>query len=141
MFLTSLSSSRDGYIFLVSVLVIGVIASATATSLLLLGWAAEQNGFTVVQSGRAFEYAQTCAERALRSLKKDPGYGGEQTVSFEWGECEVMVVGGNGNVDRTVCIEGRSGEHIRRMEIDIERLFPSTVITSWTEVPDFTLCP
>lgn len=135
------SSSRGGYIFLVSVLVIGVIASATATSLLLLGWAAEQNGQLVVESGRAFEYAQTCAERVIRSLKKDTAYGGGEIMDFAWGECEVMAVGGNGNMDRAVCIEGRSGDNTRRMEIDIERLFPSTVISSWTEVAEFTLCP
>lgn len=135
-----LSSSRDGYIFLVSVLVIGVIASATATSLLLLGWAAEQNGQLVVESSRAFEYAQTCAERAIRSLKIDTGYGGDQVIDFEWGACEVHAVGGNGNTRRTLCIEGRSGDNVRRMEIYIERLFPSTIVTSWAEVSAFTLC-
>lgn len=138
---TPLPSSRPGYIFLVSVLVIGVIASATATSLMLLGWAAEQNGLVVVQTSRAFEYAQTCAERAIRSLRADPGYAGGHETQFEWGACEVLAIGGGGNTDRSVCIEGSSGDHVRRMEIDIERLFPSTVIASWKEVPEFTLCP
>ena len=133
--------SRPGYIFLVTVLVIGVIATATASSLLLLGWAAEQNGLLMQQTNQAFEYAQTCAERAMRSLRSDLGYVGETTYAFSLGSCEIKTIGGAGNEKRTLCVAGYSGDSVRRMEASIDRLYPTVTIRSWQEVSAFSLCP
>lgn len=135
-----LSHARSGYIFLITILVVGVIASATATSLLLLGWAAEQNGQLMMQSAQSYEYAQTCVERALREVRADNEYGGGETIVFDLGECDILPLGGSGSADRTICAEGRSGESTRRIEVDVSALYPSAVISSWQEVPTFTLC-
>lgn len=136
------SRSRPGYIFLVTVLMIGVIASTTLVSLLLLGWAAEQNGALVEHSQQGLEYMQTCAERALRSLRLDPTYEGETRINFGTSDsCYIRVIGGSGNQDRTLCIEGVSGNTTRRMELNIKRLFPLVRVSSWQEVGAFSLCP
>lgn len=132
---------RDGYIFLVSILVIGAVASATAISLLLLGWASEQNGYLVTQSSQAYEYAHTCAERALRSLRADLGYAGSGRVLFSNGSCFVEPTAGTGNEDRAICVEAISGNSTHRMEIGIARVFPSVQIRRWEEVNSFTACP
>lgn len=126
--------------FLVSVLVIGVIAAATALSLLLLGWAAEQNGLVLEESSQAFEYAQTCAERAFLALRQDAAYAGGETMTFERGTCRILPAGGSGNEDRFLCIEGESGQNTRRMELHIAKLLPMTTIEKWQEVAAFTLC-
>lgn len=136
-------SSKPGYIFLVTILVIGVIATATATSLLLLGWAAEQNGLLVMQSNQAFEYAQTCMEQTLLELKKDNTYAGDRTVAFTTGltgTCDIELIAGVGNENRSVCVTGYSGDSVRRLEINIARIYPSLRINSWQEVTDFSLC-
>jgi hypothetical protein len=135
------TSSQPGYIFLVSVLVIGVIASVTAASLLLLGWAAEQNGLLIMQSARAFEYANTCAERVIHQLRIDHSYGGNVSQVFDYGSCDIEPVGGSGVMQRTVCVAGHSGNAIRRLEIDIDQLYPSVVVRTWRETSSFTLCP
>lgn len=132
---------RPGYVFLVTVLVIGVIATVTATSLMLLGWAAEQNGLLVSQSAQAFEYAQTCSERALKNLRDDPAYAGSGTIQFDSGSCTIHAIGGQGNDERTICSEGASGGNIRRLEIRITRLYPSILVRSWREVGSFSICP
>lgn len=134
-------ASHTGYVFLVSVLVIGAIAGTTTLSLLLLGWAAEQNGFLAVQSHQALENAHTCAERALLSLRKDPTYGGDETFTLARGSCTVEPIGGSGNEDRTLCVEGSDGDTDQRMELNIKHLFPSVSIASWQDVSDFSLCP
>ena len=134
-------SSHSGYIFLVSVLVIGAIATATTLSLLLLGWAAEQDGFLAIQSHQALENAHTCAERTLLSLRKDPTYGGDETFTLTNGSCTVREIGGSGNENRTVCVEGDDGLTVERMEIKIAHLFPFIVVGSWQNVSDFSLCP
>lgn len=135
------TSAHPGYIFLVSVLMIGVISSTTLLSLLLLGWAAEQNGQLSVQSQQSLEYMQTCAERSIRSLRLDPTYTGEERYRFGSDSCYIRVIGGSGNNDRTICLEGLSGNVTRRMEIRVSALFPSVVIRSWQEVSAFSYCP
>lgn len=135
------SSSRPGYAFLVTVLVIGVMATATATSLMLLGWAAEQNGFLIERSAQAEEYAKGCLERTFRRLRLEPTYAGNETVTFPKGSCYVRPVAGDGVNDRRVCVEGRSGQTTRRFQVEIEELFPRIKTASFAEVVDFSLCP
>ncbi len=133
--------SHPGYAFLVTVLVIGVMATATATSLMLLGWAAEQNGFLMERSAQAEEYAKGCIERTFRKLRLEPTYAGNETVTFPKGSCLIRPVAGDGINDRRVCVEGRSGQTTRRFQIEIEELFPRIRTASFAEVVAFTLCP
>lgn len=137
------SSHRPGYIFLITVLVIGAIATTAAVSLILLGIAAEQSGATVQQSAQALEMAQTCAERALRSLRADITYDGGETVTLDpGGTCTIHPIGGSGNDERTLCIEGLSGNALRRLEIAIADLYPRIRIDDWREVAEFSShCP
>ena len=134
-------SSHQGYIFLLTVLVVGAISTVTAVSLMLLGWAAEQNGQLVAQSTQAFEYAQTCVERTLKNLRYDPAYAGSGTIIFSYGSCTVHNIAGQGNDTRVICSEGISGQNTRRLEVTISRLYPSVIVRSWREVPVFSLCP
>jgi hypothetical protein len=131
---------RNGYIFLVTVLVVGAIASVAALSMLLLGWAAQQNGLLLTQSNQAYEYSYTCAERAIRSLRNDLSYSGEQTFTFSRGTCDVRAIGGDGNENRTICTSGSSGESTHRMQITLSSVFPSVMVKQWEEVNTFTLC-
>jgi hypothetical protein len=135
-----LSRARRGYVFLVSVLAIGAIATATTVSMLLLGIAAQQSGFAILQSTQAWEYAQTCVERALQSLRDDPYYVGDSTYTFTYGRCTLDAIGGAGNVNRTICAQGYSGDSIRRIEVKVARIFPSTTIDTWREVDSFSYC-
>jgi hypothetical protein len=136
------SSSKHGYIFLVTVLLGGTIAMATTISLLLLGLAAERTASSFEDSTEALEQARTCAERAILSLRTDPTYGGQETiVAGENDSCIIHPIGGSGNMNRTLCTEGKDGEDVRRMEIQISQLFPWVSISSWREVDVITLCP
>lgn len=133
--------SHPGYAFLVTVLVIGVMATATATSLMLLGWAAEQNGLLISQSAQAETNARSCMERTLRMLRLDPSYAGDETLSLERGTCIVHAVVGDGVNDRRICIEGKYGKSTRRFQVSVSELFPSVKMLSFAEVVSFTLCP
>ncbi len=135
-----LSRARTGYVFLISVLTIGVIASATTVSMILLGLAAQQNGATILESAQAEEYAQTCAERALQFLRSDPWYIGEQTFQFAHGSCFIDSIGGSGNEGRKICTLGSSGSSHRRLEIRLSRLLPVTLIETWRETLTFSRC-
>ena len=131
---------RKGYAFLITVLAIGTIAAATASSLLLLGVGAGQTALTTQQSTQAQQYAIGCSERALLSLLEENTYPGNETIDFTYGSCTILPVGGAGNENRTICTEAESGNSIRRYEVVVERLLPSPSLYSWQEVTAFTLC-
>lgn len=134
-------SFRPGFVFLIAALIIGVIVSGMTISLILLGLGAQQSGLTILQSAQAYENAQTCAERALRSLRLDLSYDGGEEFTLVNGTCSVAHTAGSGNWDRALCAEGVSGRTTRRMEIAIKRIYPDVRIVSWKEVDSFSLCP
>jgi hypothetical protein len=94
-----------------------------------------------MQSRQANENARTCAERALRSLRSDVTYGGEQTFQLTRGSCTIDPIGGTGNENRTICVLGIDVNTDARMEVLVSKLYPSVVISSWQNVSDFSLCP
>lgn len=106
----------------------------------MLSIAALENGVTFESSSQALENAQTCAERALMDLFLDSGYAGAESVTLSEGSCTILQPGGFGNDNRTVCVEGIGGAHIRRLEIVLERLLPSIQVYSWQEVATITSC-
>lgn len=133
--------AREGFVFLIAALIIGVIVSGMTISLILLGLGAQQSGLTVLQSAQAYANAQTCAERGLRRLRHDLSYDGGEEFTLTNGNCSIAHTAGSGNWDRALCVEGESGRATRRMEISIKRIFPDVRIMSWKEVDSFSLCP
>ncbi len=121
-------------------LFVSAVAVSVLGSYLLLSIAAMENGITFQASSQALENAQTCADRGLMNLFLDSGYTGGETVVLSYGSCEILQPGGFGNDNRTLCLEGISGAHTRRIEIVVERLLPSIQIYSWQEVATITSC-
>ncbi len=138
--LTRAGKKRSGYILLITILIIGAIASAILSSMLLLGISSTQVSFSVQQSQQALAAAQACAEYALLKLRQDPTYAGNEFRTLGIDQCEVLTVGGIGNNNRSLCTEGTSGDAIRRLEIAVSQILPQTQVYSWQEVSVFTLC-
>ncbi|MFA6039624.1 MAG: hypothetical protein WCV62_03125 [Candidatus Peribacteraceae bacterium] len=133
--------SRPGFVFLLSVLAVGVIAAATAASLLLLGGAAEHTAYSVEQSMQALEFARSCVERGILEARNDMAYGGQEYYSWPRGSCLILPIGFNANAENVFCAEGRSGLALRRLEVEVTQLFPQVKVRSWNEVKTFTNCP
>lgn len=134
-------SARPGYAFLMTVLVVGAIAAGAVATLLLLGTSVLRGTVTLEAAARAQEAASACAEHALRSLRNDLGYAGDETVSLDGGAaCDVLPVTGFGNADRSVCVEAEDGSVTRRLEISVSQVLPKTRVLFWRDVSSFSLC-
>jgi hypothetical protein len=133
---------RSGYILLISIVVIGAIASTILSTMLLLGISANQLSLSVQQSKQALAAAQACSEYALLKLRTIPAYSGNETLSIDGSgtSCQLLTIGGTGNTNRSICIQGVSASVTRRLEISVSRILPKTLIASWQEVGSFTLC-
>jgi hypothetical protein len=133
-------SQRPGYILLVTILVAGAVAIAIATSLLFLATNAGRMGLTIEQSSRALAYANTCMENALAALTADGTYAGDTSMLFSQGSCTIHAVGGSGNADRTICVDGASGAATRHLEATLSRVLPTAQFSIFRETPAITLC-
>lgn len=132
--------SRPGYVFLISVLFLGAISLAATVSLLLLSWAAEQNGLTYAQASEALEMARGCADVAIQKLRSDLTYAGGDQLVLPHGTCTVLSVQGSGPSNRTVCTEGRAGPTTKRLKVSIRELFPTPVVASYEESLTTSAC-
>ena len=108
--------------------------------LILMGTSITKSTITVEQSAQAGALARTCADRAIRSLRDNDQYTGNETFNLTGGSCRILTISGAGGSDRTVCVEGASGRTTRRIEVVIEQLLPDVRISSWREVVSFSLC-
>ncbi len=132
--------SSQGYVLLITIVVIGAIASAILASILMLGISANHVSLSIQQSTQAFSAAQACAEYGLLKLRQSPSYAGGENITIGANACEILTIGGIGNNNRMLCVEGQVGDAIRRLEIVVNQILPQTKIYSWQEVAVFSLC-
>lgn len=133
---------RSGYMLLLSILIIGVVASAIVSSLLLLGTASNRGSFSVQQSAQSLAFVQGCAEIALFKLSENVNYIGSEQYRFPLGMCDILTIGGTpgSNTNRFICVEATTDDVVRKLEIIVSQVKPQARISSWQEVLSFTLC-
>jgi len=146
--------TRDGYILLLTVLVVGTVASASAAAIILLGLGIERTSFSMQLSSQAMNSAWTCMENAIATLKEDLEYEGNHDRSFVYGyddgeggiayglaTCRIYPIDGADNEDRTICTEGTFGNFTtRRFEARLARVLPSVVVDFLEEVDTISRC-
>jgi len=126
-----------GFVTLMSVLIIGVVGTAIAVFLILMGTDAYRTSFDLEQSFQAKALADACAEKALDAIRQDINYTGSETVSFDKGNCEILAIINPGTQSPTVRSKGTVGSAIRKAQISTQQITPQIKIQSWGEVADF----
>lgn len=127
---------KNGYITLLSVLVVGAVGMAIASSLLLLGLASSRTSFALEQSAQAHALAESCVEEALQQLRDSSLFAGTNTLTIGGRICEYTVtnLGGTGAL---ITASGTVGVVVRKAELNVDALNPNIHVTSWQEVADF----
>jgi len=132
--------SHPGYAFLITILLIGALASGLVAAALLLSAGWSRDVVTLRDGSKALALARSCAERAIVKLRTDLAYAGNEDLTIGETTCHIGVIGGAGAWSRTICATGSTGDSVRRIEISLASVLPNVLIQSWREVPDFTLC-
>lgn len=125
-----------GYITLISVLIIGAVGLAIATSLVVLGVGGARSGFALQQSSAARAVANACAEEGLQQIRDAVSYTGTATIVLGSGSCTYTVTD-EGGQNRRVTAEGTVGTVVRRVAVSITAINPRIVVSTWQEVADF----
>jgi len=130
-------NKKNGYIALVSLLIISSITLFIAVNANLFGISESRMALDRANSSKAFYLANLCAEEALIKLKDDSNYSGNETINTSRGNCEILLIEGSGETNRTVKTTGNFDNKTRKIKIEISRINPLMEISSWEEVIDF----
>lgn len=130
------SSIENGYILLISILIISAIGLTISISLVLLGIGFSKSSFSLDRSAKAKYYADACVESALQAIW-DTDFVGSGSLNFSPGEdCSYEVINDGGN-NRTIQASGVSGSVTRKTKVTIDQLSPTIRVTAWQDVADF----
>ncbi len=126
---------KDGYIALVTVLIVGLVASTVMVSLIVLGLGYSRTGQTTVLSTQARQTADACAEYALLQIRNDSGYTvTNASLNINNISC-VYSVTNLGGSNRQIDVVATANTVKRKLQIQISSLSPKIVISSWQEIP------
>jgi len=126
-----------GYTALISIIIVSALMVLLLSS--SLSSINEFNtSFKEKKSWEAFYLATACAEEALVKLKDSLDYVGGETLEFDNETCQVLIVRGGGNRNRTIETLSSVDRHTRRITVSVGEVNPRMIIQHWQEVSDFT---
>ncbi len=132
-----INKNSQGYIVLISVLIIGVVAIAITTSILFFGASSSRMLLSVEELYKTKALANACAEQALEELRQNNNLAnGEHIIYIDEGSCEYTLIVGTGD-NRTLQIVSEIRQTFRKTEIIVDQLKPTINVSSWKEVTDF----
>jgi len=123
----------QGFIALVTVLIIFTTALLIGLSVSLLSISEATMGFKKTQSSQAYYLANLCAEEALMKLKENINYSGNEILEIENGNCQILPIEGNW----VIKVSANFQNQIKKMKIIVSQVNPEMIIESWQEVADF----
>jgi hypothetical protein len=125
-----------GYVTLISISVVGMIALSIAITLTLFGVNSSQSSLSYGALKQAENIANACAEEALEVIKLNTSFTGTNNLNFGSNTC-TYTVSSQGGQNRTIDASGSVNGAVRKIKVIISALSPNISITSWQDVADF----
>jgi len=126
-------ANQDGYVALITVLVVSAAAVAISLALLIIGTDSQRSIQSEQQSVQARAAANMCAEEALQQLHDNIAFSGTNTVTLGVGTCTYTVTVQTGTT-RSISTTGTVGSVVRKIQTYATIGSSSISITSWQEV-------
>jgi len=130
------SSLKGGYSVLIVLVIVGLIAVAISSSLLLLGIDFSKSSLDSYRSYQARHLASACVETALQEIRSSISFSGYGSLNISGNSCGYLVIN-NGVQNRTVQASSTISNIVKKVRVDITRIRPRITISSWQEVADF----
>ncbi len=127
------NNRKNGYVTLISMLVIGAVGLSVVVSLVLLGIDSSRSSLSLEQGNKAKALANACAEVALERIWKLDIYTGSENLTIGQGTCSWNV--SSVSIPKTITASGAVGENVRKVSITIDQLHPYLHVLSWREIP------
>ncbi len=131
---------QNGYIALISVLIMGGVMLVAGLSVSRAGIESAKGAVSSESSLRAHLLADACAEEALLRLRANLLYAGSETVSVNVSEyCTIGSIGGVGATNRLIRATGEINGYVQKIELSVATITPMLRVTTWRSVADFSL--
>lgn len=124
--------TQSGYIALLTVLIVGAIATTTATILLVTSADSQRSALVTQQSKQARALVVACGEEALQTIHDNTAYTGTDALSLGIGNCSYTVTSTGVNT-RSVAVTATVGNISRKALINATIEVSNISITSWQE--------
>ena len=128
---------NQGFIALSTVLVLSAIFLSIGIGMTTIASFNAQNNLSVYFGNKAHILAEACTEYALYNLRESSDYQGNENLQIDGETCEILVIGGSGNTDRTIQVQSTVSDFTKRIEVVVEAVLPETKITSFKSVVNF----
>jgi hypothetical protein len=131
-----IKQKNSGYIALLSVIIVGAIATTIAVTFTLLGVGLSATSFAQEQASQARGLANACLEEGLQQIRSSIVYTGSGNLSIGQGTCSYTVTNLGGS-NRLVIASSTVGTIIRKVQTNVTAITPTIVTSSWLEVAYF----
>jgi hypothetical protein len=126
--------SADGYIALLTVLIVGAVSLAIAVGLLLLGSNSSSMFLAEQQGAQARNLASACSEEGLEIVRDNNNFIGTANLTLGQGNCSYTVTKTT-TTTRTISSTGTVNDIVRKNTVYVTIGASSISVTSWQEVP------
>ena len=124
---------QNGYIALLTVLIIGAAATAISVTVLLLGADSQRSALVSQQSKQARFLAIACANEALQVIHDTTSYTGTGNLTLGQGSC-TYTVASTGASTRTITTTGTVEGVIRKIQASVTVTSSNISVSSWQEI-------
>jgi hypothetical protein len=137
-----LRKAEEGYIVLITILVIGIVATTVALFLLITGTDAGLASSGVESESQARGGALACAELALGAIQANtslatPASGSSTLDSTTQETCSYTISGSSPNFDINSIgtVRASTDNFVHRVTVSIDQVSPKLHVTNWQDVP------
>ena len=124
---------EQGYVALLAVLVVGVVATAVGLLVLTTGVDGQRSALITQASTQARGLVGACADEALMTIRNNQVYTGTGNLNLGAGSC-TYTVASTGATNRTITITATVNSVVRRAQVYVTIGTSSISVTSWQEV-------
>lgn len=122
---------KNGYMTLITVLIISTVAVVIGTTVSLLAIGQAQSSYTLTKGEDALAFVDGCMEDALLKTKNSPTYNGG-TITRPEGTCSITVSKA-GNI-WTILATTTATAYKRTIRVVVTRSAGTLVVSSWEEI-------
>ena len=124
---------ESGYVALLTVLIVGAVATAVGLALLTTGTDAQRATLVQQRSKQARSLAVACTHEALQQVHDNIAFTGTNSLSLGQGSC-IYVVTVTAPTTRSIAVSGTVGNVVKKIQVYVTIGTSSISITSWQEV-------
>jgi len=127
---------NNGYVTLMSVLILSIVALSISVTLLATGITATQNSLSKESGVKASALADACLEKAIDNVRANNLYTGTVNLTLTDGDCSAIVTDIAGT-NKRIESEGVSHGATQRIVLETSQIYPQLLINFRRPVSDF----